>query len=346
MAKVLLLHHEMFLFPLRRAFEAGRKAPSSVPFKCEQDVAFALRDAGHDVFFLGLADSLDPLIEAIKTNRPDVCFNLLEEFRSEALFDKNIVALLEMLGVPYTGCNSEGLYLARDKGLAKKILHYHGISSPGFQVFSQNSPNLPLEPLLQFPLIVKCLTEEASTGLSQASIVHTREKLEQRLQYIFKAFGCDAIVENFIEGREFFVAVSGHETPTVFPPRELKFMNQKNPGKSFFSHKAKFDVPYQKRNGILTAPARLTKAEEKILLKLAIETYGHLRLSGYARIDFRMNKEGRLFVIEANPNPDLSRNDDFALSAKQGRISYEELIDQIVTSATQWKSVLRFSRSA
>lgn len=213
---------------------------AKIPWSTEYDVKKALLGLGYDLRILGVYESLKKIRDSIKEFEPHVVFNLLEEFKGEAIFDQNVVSYLELLGIPYTGANPKGMIIGRDKALSKKILSYHKIKTPKFQVFPRNQPRKKLR-LLQFPLIVKCLNEEASLGISQASVVHNEEKLKERVHYIHERFRTDAIAEQFIEGAEYFVGVIGNYRLETLPVWALKFTEVGHPEKEFYSTSAKFD---------------------------------------------------------------------------------------------------------
>ncbi|MEO0334994.1 MAG: ATP-grasp domain-containing protein [Pseudomonadota bacterium] len=301
----------------------------------EYQVQKGLEKAGHEVEVLGVSDELKAIRVAVKRFEPHVVFNLLEEFKGEAIFDQNVVSYLELLGAAYTGCNPKGLIIGRDKALSKKILSYHKIASPKFQVIPKNNPKKRLKEQ-GFPQIVKCLNEEASLGLSQASIVTSLEKLRERAEFIHEQFRTDAITEQFIEGKEYFVGVIGNYRLQALPVWDLKFEKTENPDKEFYSTKAKFDQKYREKKGISTGAAEIEEALTLELQKVAKRAYKSLGLSGYARMDLRVDKNGRVYVLEANPNPDISEIDDFAQSAKAAGISYPDLLDKILRLGKQW----------
>jgi D-alanine-D-alanine ligase len=191
-------------------------------WKTEYDVASTLREAGHEVRPLGVENELKPIREEIESWKPDVVFNLLEQFHGEAVYDQNVASYLELLRMPYTGCNPRGLVLARGKDLSKKLLIYHRIPLPAFAVFPPRR-KIRRPPRLAFPLIVKSLNEDASWGISQASVVDSDEKLAERVSFIHESIGTAAIAEQYIEGRELYVGVLGNERLRVFPIWELEF---------------------------------------------------------------------------------------------------------------------------
>lgn len=310
-------------------------ARDTSPWITEFDVIYNLKASGHKVKTLGVRDSLIEIREAIKEFNPSIVFNLLEEFKGEAIFDQNIVSYLELLGIPYTGCNPKGLILARDKALSKKLLSFHRIKTPKFQVFPRNQPHRKIR-LKSFPLIVKCLNEEASMGLSQASIVKSEKDLIERIQFIHSRFAVDAIVEEFIEGSEYFIGVLGNYRLRAFHPRQLIFKNSTQPEKEFYSEKAKFSEKYRGRKGVGTEQAKIENDLLEQLLKLAKKTYRILGLSGYARIDFRVDDKGNCFILEANPNPDIAEFDEFAEGALSEGVKYQDLLMKILKLGRQW----------
>jgi D-alanine-D-alanine ligase len=191
-------------------------------WKTEYDVVSTLRAAGHEVRPLGVENELKPIRDEIESWKPTVVFNLLEQFHGEAVYDQNVASYLELLRVPYTGCNPRGLVLSRGKDLSKKLLMYHRIPLPAFAVFPPRR-KIRRPSRLGFPLIVKSLNEDASWGISQASVVDSDEKLAERVNFIHGSIGTAAIAEQYIEGRELYVGVLGNERLRVFPIWELEF---------------------------------------------------------------------------------------------------------------------------
>jgi D-alanine-D-alanine ligase len=302
----------------------------------EYDVVSTLKNLNNDVMLLGLYDKTEPIFKSITQWRPDIVFNLMEEFNAKASLDHSVVSFLEMNQIPYTGCNPQGLILARNKGLSKKILNYHGINTPRFEVFPVKGPfEAPMEKL-KYPIIVKCLREEGSLGLSQSSIVYNRSKLLERVKFIHKKFKADAIAEEFISGREFYLGILGNEEPTILPTWELVIKNSKNPEMEFYSDKAKFDLNYRQKKGVTTKKADLPIHIEEEIKKIGIKTYSSLQLNGYARIDFRMDLNNKIYVLEANPNPNIASDDEFALSAQFNGLDYPNLLKKIIKLGLDW----------
>ena len=242
--RVLALMHEDLVPP----DDPGDADMLAVPWKTEFDVVSTLRELGHEVRPLGVRSDLGVVRQAIEEWQPHIAFNLLEEFDGVATYDQNVVAYLELLRVPYTGCNPRGLMLSRDKALSKKILTYHRIPCPDFAVFPLGrAVRRPRR--LSFPLIVKSLTEDASLGISQASVVESDEKLRERVTFIHESLGTSAIVERYIEGRELYVSVVGNRRLSVFPVWELRMEGLPDEAHPIATQRLKWSRPYQKKYG-------------------------------------------------------------------------------------------------
>jgi D-alanine-D-alanine ligase len=260
----------------------------------------------------------------------------MEAFANIGVFDQNVVSYLELLRAPYTGCNPRGLTLSRDKALAKKLMAYHRIPVPDFTVVPRDRrPVLPKR--LRFPLIVKSLLYESSTGISQASVVENEEQLARRVQFIHDTIGTAAIVEQFVDGRELYVGVMGNARLQVFPVWEMSFAGMADNRWRIATERVKWSVKYQKKHGIDTAEADLPEGLAPRVQHIAKRVYRALDLTGYARIDMRMDAQGKLFVIEANANPQLAQGEDFAESARRAGVSYDRLLDRIMALGLQWQ---------
>jgi D-alanine-D-alanine ligase len=183
---------------------------ATVEWKMEYDVMSTLEEIGHEVRSLGVGSDLGAIRKAIKEFDPHIVFNLLEDFHDVAIYDQNVVSYLELIKIPYTGCNPRGLMLARDKAISKELLTYHRVSVPEFHVFKKGKA-IKKPKRLSFPLIVKSLILEGSAGISQASVVEDEERLRDRVEFIHDNFETDAIVERYIEGRELYVGVMGNQ---------------------------------------------------------------------------------------------------------------------------------------
>lgn len=305
-------------------------------WRMEWDVVTALRKRGHEVLVIGVHDDLTPIRQSIDAFKPTIVFNMMEAFADIGVFDQNIVSYLELLRVPYTGCNPRGLTLSRDKALSRKLLAYHRIPAPYFTVVPINRrPTLPKK--LQYPLIVKSLTYESSIGISQASVVANDEQLQKRVKYIHDTILTPAIVEQFIDGRELYVGVMGNDRLRVFPVWEMSFAKMSDSNWRIATERVKWSVKYQKRHGIESAEAELPEAVAAKVQHLAKRAYRALELSGYARVDFRMDGNNNPYVIEANANPQLAEDEDFAQSARVAKLPYPMLLERIMALGTQWQ---------
>jgi D-alanine-D-alanine ligase len=260
-------------------------------------------------------------------------FTLLEQFHGEVIYDQNVVSYLELMRIPYTGCNPRGLMLARGKDLSKTLVHYHRIPVPAFAVFPLNR-KVKRPARLALPLIVKSLSEDGSWGISQASVVDSDEKLVERVAFIHEKIGTAAIAEQYIEGREIYVGVLGNERLRVLPVWELKFGNMPDSSYAIATEKVKHDPIYQKRIGIEDGPAQDISPElHARIQRMAKRVYRTLEMDGYGRIDFRLSADGTPYFLEANPNPEIAQSQEFATAAKHDGLEYKDLLHRIVALA-------------
>lgn len=312
-------------------------------WRTEYDVATTLRKAGHEVRCLGVLDSLTELRSAIADWKPDIVFNLLEEFDGIVTYDQHVVAFLELMRQPYTGCNPRGLLLSRDKSLCKQLFAYHRIPTPQFTVFGR-SAKFRVPRKLRFPLFVKSTVEDASLGIAQASVVEDAAKLRERVEFVHDQVKSDALVEEYIEGRELYVGILGNERLTRLPVWEMVFGSMPDSLAAIATRKVKWDKRYQARYGITTRAAEdLPPAIITRLDKLSRRIYRALGLSGYARMDFRVTPEGNVYVLEANANPNLEAEEDFAESARVSGIPYEDLLGRLIQLGLSYKAEWRAS---
>ena len=308
----------------------GLSPQETAKVRTEWDVFSTLKKLGHDVLRIELRDDLSVVRNNISAFKPHITFNLVEGFRGDPYFDQHIVSFLELLGQPYTGCNPRGLTIARDKALTKKIMAYHRMKVPQFAVFARDR-RFHIPKRLTFPAVVKPLSVEGSIGISQASVVHEEQKLRERVAFIHDSLKTAAIAEQFIEGRELYVGVMGNLRLKTFPAWELVFEKMPDDVPNIATRKAKFDPEYQKQWGITSRAATdLPAGAEKEIPKLCKRIYRILGLTGLARLDFRMTESGDMYLLEANPNPQIARGEDFADSASAAGVSYEQLITRIL----------------
>ena len=299
-------------------------------WKTEFDVMTTLRNMGHDVQVAGVLDDLGVIRQKLADFKPHITFNLLEEFHSIPTFDSYVVSYLILKKQKFTGCNPRGLMLAHDKALTKQILTYHRLPTPRFWVIPVGRKAIKPR-RLSYPLFVKSATEDASLGLSHANIVHTDEELRERVAEIHQVTESDALCEEYIEGRELYVGILGNTRLTSFKIWELRFDRNKENIPLIATREAKWDPKFQKKYGVMTYPADdLPLETEQRILRACKRVYKALYLTGYARIDLRLTADHRIYVLEANPNPNLSYGEDFAESGHARGIEYEELLTRII----------------
>jgi D-alanine-D-alanine ligase len=305
----------------------------------EADVLTCLRKLGHDVETLAVYDAVKVVLEKIEAFKPDVVFNLCETFFSDRANEPNIPALLELMKVPYTGAGPDALMLCKDKALAKKLLSFHRIRVARFLVSPRERPLRHLR-RFSFPAFVKPIGEEASDGIALASLAKNEEEALDRARFLHERFESDALIEEYVDGRELYVGVLGNRRLTVFPPRELFFDHGiAEDAPRFATAKAKWDDGYRKKWKIRNGPAgALPPGLERKLADLARRVYRILNIRGLGRIDVRLSTAGEVVVIEANPNPSLAKDDDFAQAAAQVGIGYETLIRKILENAQRWSA--------
>ena len=331
--RILVLMHEDLVppDPLNGQDVAGAE------WKTEYDVVTTLRKLGHDVKPLGVKSDLGVLRSAVEDWKPHIAFNLLEEFDGVAVYDQNVVSYLELLHMPYTGCNPRGLMLARDKVLSKKLFSFHRIPFPDFMVVPQGR-TVKRPAWLSFPLIVKSVTEEASHGISQASIVQDDDKLKERVEFMHTHVGTGALVERYIEGREFYVGVMGNGHVHVLPVWELMMDRLPEDARRIATERVKWNRTYQAKYGIRSEEARnLPDGKAEKIQHLAKRVYRALGLSGYARIDVRMDAAGDVYVLEANPNPQIAHDEDFSDSAEKDGYPYTDLLQELLNIGLRWQ---------
>lgn len=325
--RVLLLTHQDFQMP-EDISKLDEKEIAD--WKTEYEIVTALQKLGHEVHILAALTEFKVLRETVATWKPHIVFNQLEEFLGENIYVPYVLGWFELIGQPFTGCNPASYVLADNKPLTKKILHYHRIPVPHFHVFPRGgSSKRPRR--LEFPLIVKSAIEHSSMGIAQASVVTNDEKLRERIEFIHENLGTDAMAEEYIEGREVYVGVLGNHRLQTFPVWEMHFGDLPDSAERIATAKIKWDLRYQRKLGITSGPAKnLPEGAAERIHKLSKRVYRILGLSGYARMDFRVTEDHRIYLLEPNPNPDLGREEDFAESARVAGVKYEALIQRVM----------------
>jgi D-alanine-D-alanine ligase len=326
-SKVLALFDAIAPTTINQDLTAELQTPD---WKTESNILAALNELGCTTEYLALFDDLDALRQKLQTFQPDVIFNLADQFKNNRAFDQNIVSVLAMEGVPFTGCGSTGLTLCKHKGISKKILGYHRIHVPGFVVLPRGR-RVGRPKHLRFPILIKPLKEEASLGISQASFVENDDQFRERVQFIHEKYDNDVIAEEYIEGRELYVSILGNHRLQVFPIRELVFKEVPPDEPKIATYKAKWDEEYRKRWGLQNQFAEgLDPALVKRIEQTCRRIYHLLTIDGYARLDLRLAADNEVYFIEANPNPMLAADEDFAQSALKAGLTYPQLVERIV----------------
>ncbi len=336
--RILVLVHETLVPPETLEGVHDRDAAE---YRTEYDVVSCLRACGHEVRPIGIGDSLTELRAVLAEWKPQVCFNLLEEFDGIVTYDQHVVAWLELLRQPYTGCNPRGMMLSRDKVLSKQLLAWHRIPTPQFAVFRRGTA-IRIPARLRYPLFVKSATEDASLGISQASIVEDAARLRERIEFIHEHTSSDTLVEEYVEGRELYIGVIGNERIRTLPPWEFIFGELKAGRAGIATRMAKWDRAYQARHGITSDVARdLPEGLPARLDKLARRIYRALHLTGYARMDFRVRADGTPYFLEANANPNVEKEEDFAYAALAGGMDYAALLGRIISLGLSYRAKWR-----
>jgi D-alanine-D-alanine ligase len=302
----------------------------------EYHVIEALRQLGHQVSVIGIFDNLEEMISKLKEHKPDLIFNLTEQYCGERLWDKNMAGVLDMLQIPYTGSGPMGLMLCRDKRLCKQLLGLHKIRVPNFLSLPWGK-TVHVNKSIRFPLVVKPAFGDGSEGIANASLVNNAEALAERAEFIHDRWHQDAIAEEYIEGRELYVSVLGNKRLKVCPPRECLFNFDKDQGPNLATYRVKWNDEYREKWGIDFGFAELEPDVFKHIEKVCKRAFRVLHLRDYGRIDVRLTPEGKIVVLEANPNPDLAWGEEVAEAAQYAGMNYNRLIDFIIRQALKRK---------
>ncbi len=307
-------------------------------WKMEFDVVSTLKELGHEVEIVGVFDDLGPIRQAITEWHPDISFMMLEEFHGVTSYDHAVVGYLELMRQPYTGCNPRGLMLTHDKALSKKILAYHRIATPRFVVFPMGRKVVPPK-RMRYPIFVKSATEDASSGISQNSVVNSDDALVNRVNFVHEKIGSAALAEEYIDGRELYVGIVGNDRLQTFPVWEMNFSGFPEDVARIATARVKWNANYQKKYGVDTGQAKELPPEQlRSIQRLCKRVYRILHMSGYGRIDLRLREDGQVFVLEANANPNLEYGEDFAESAEAAGLSYQMLMQRILNLGLRYSA--------
>jgi D-alanine-D-alanine ligase len=322
--------------------EAGEAPEDPVLGQIEE----ALRAQGHDVVRVSVAGDIVPIIDALRSADPGLVFNLAESFDGKSALESNVAALLNLLGLRYTGSSPAGLLMAGDKSLTKKVLRFHEILTPQFATVFRGALDHVGD--LRFPLIVKPPQEDASLGITSKSVVRDVKELFGTMDALQREFQSPVLVEEFVEGREFYVGVLGNESPVGFPVIELDFsaFPADRPRVASFEAKwgeggtgdaAETGEEFAGTKSIF--PADLTPELTERMQAVAVEAFNALRLRDYGRVDLRVTPAEEIYVIEVNPNCYLERSGEFARAAAEHGLEHGALVARIAELA-----LARYSR--
>ena len=298
-------------------------------------VAEALERSGHVVSIIGVHGDVQRLLDGIRITDPDLVFNLMEMFDDNLLGDVAVAGLLELCGVPYTGCGPGELYLCQDKALTKKILHHEGIAYPRFAVFPRGA-GFETGGNLRMPLFVKPLRADASIGVDEErSLVRDANGLMRRVIAIHDEVHDAALAEEYIEGREFYVAIVGNDEPQALPIIEMDFSGLPAGAPRVLGQRAKFDESSAAYQGTRAVIAELPDELRARLHKISLDAYRALRVRDYGRVDLRLTETGEAYVIEVNAGCYLEAKSEFAMAAAAAGIDYPTLVDRIAALAVE-----------
>ena len=309
----------------------GERPKKKSPEKDVQEVYEALKKNGHNPVFVRLDGTRESLIDLARS-QTDLLFNLVESFAGDDSQDTNIAGYLELLGRRFTGAGSSGLYLAQDKTLAKKIFTFHGIHTPYFTTVYRGRIEHSHD--IQFPVIVKPAREDGSIGIQFGAVCTSIKELMERIDYIHAEFDSPALIEEYIEGREFYVGVIGNEKPYALPVVEMDLSQLPEGTPKIAGSEVKWEEDTEAYKATKPFfPEDLEEAAVTRLQETAVQAFTALQLRDYGRIDFRLATDGTIHVLEVNPNPYLLTSAEFAMAAKKSGRSYNALIAEIVDSA-------------
>jgi D-alanine-D-alanine ligase len=338
--KVLVLyneaHPEFYHKPIEPVpvpdFKPYFEVDNFTPMEEYDIISKKLKRVGFDAYTLNLKDDIFSLLDFVKQNPPDVIFNFAEIYKEQPRLEMNLVGLYELIGIPYTGASALTLANCQSKFLTKKLLNYHGIKTAKFQLFDKIPDEFKLE--TKFPVIVKPAYEDASVGIENESIVYNTQALTKRLEFVFTQFNQPALIEEFIEGREFNVSVTGDLKPKVLPISEIDFSRMPDHLHNIVSYQAKWDPQHESyHKTIPICPAEISKALEDKLKQTAISAFKIMGTRDYARVDMRVTSDEEVYVLEVNPNPDLTEGAGFMRSAHAAGLSYSRALKRIVMLA-------------
>jgi len=297
------------------------------------EVSASLKESGHEVAILGLCDDLREFLDKIDEQRPDLVFNLCERFADNDAYEMNITAVLEMLGQPFTGTGPQGMVMRQDKVLTKKLLQFHSVPYPNYAIFDKH--NIEFAGKMHFPLFVKPLRGDTSLGIEGSSLVTEYSNMVERIDFIHNQLKEQALVEEYIEGREFYVGILGNDQAEALPVMELDFSGFPAGTPRVFARNYKDETSPEYKFVNVEVATDLNPETRARITAAGKEAAYALKVRDYARVDIRLSPTGTPVVVEVNANPYLERTSTFALAALQSGLGYNTLINRIVENA--WK---------
>jgi len=336
-----LYHHQDQSLPEGVNFELYFEVENLTPMDEYEVIAKRLQKLGFNAYTLNIKDDLNLILSDIKKNKPDVIFNFVEIYKENSRYEMNIVGLYELLGIPYTGAPALSLANCQNKILAKRLLQVNGVIVPSFFIVRKKSDRYRHK--LKYPLVVKPSLEDASVGIENESIVSNGRQLKQRIEYVLHYFAQPVLVEEYIEGRELNVAVMGDKRLRVLPISEIDFSKMPDHLHNIVSYQAKWDPHHESyHKTIPKCPAKLPKKVEERAKEIALKAFRVMNCRDYARVDMRLSKDNKLYVLEVNPNPDLTDGAGFMRSAAAAGLSYGQALKRIILFANSRSKKKKF----
>lgn len=299
-----------------------------------RDIEKALQASGFRTILFNVNSDIERLFRFLQSEKPDVIFNLCESIGNESMHEMHVAGIYELLDIPYTGASAFTLGLAQQKARVKEILIYHNLPTPKFQII--DFVPFALDDKLTYPLIVKPSREDASVGISNNSVVYNLESLKRQVEFIISKFNQPALVEEYIDGRELNAAILGNNPPIVLPISEVDMSQLPEHYHRIITYNAKWmkgTEEYEFTKGVCPAPIPDSVVEK--ICELALKAYKIIGCRDYARVDFRLDKNSHLHILEVNPNPDIAADAGFARSARTAGFTFEEMIKKIVELALE-----------
>jgi D-alanine-D-alanine ligase len=294
----------------------------------------ALIEAGYDAYPVNVQDNFHQLYAALTQPWPDVVFNLIEWFNDDGGLEDRVAAFYDLMEVPYTGAPPATLSICQRKGLTKQILEANGIPTPRYRILEKEP--IPRLSGMRYPVIIKPAMEDASVGITQASVVENRKELVERIRFVLKEYEQPVLIEEYIDGRELGVSVLGTKLPRALPIEEMDFSDLPGQYRKIISFESKWDPMHEAfHKGKLVCPANLPEEIAREAQAIALKAFRVMGCRDYARVDMRLDDKGRLYVLEVNPNPDLTEGVAFMSSAEAAGLDFSDALKIIVDSALE-----------